>query len=317
MLQLKFRKYCVALLILVTGAINIAHGDDKGKTESSNEECCEFNSKLKLHELCADKVNAHCANLDQVSATAACLTKVCSDLVCTKNINVSGQFSATEIATRKLCAGTISSTNIYSNGDFYGNDFHTKYRATAVFGADTVYTLGTTLNFDTVLDDPNGNISFGPTQYTAPKSGYYIVTLQVDQFNLVTPQPILGLPVANMTIAVNGVTQREVYTPYLSFLNKQKTTTSALISLNAGDKVSFVYDLLAMDQTSGVVQIPGTVVVEGNGLGSNKSIFKIHYLSSNGPFPTPPTCTPTPVDCSNCVCEPCCTPSVCTDSNGK
>lgn len=316
MFRIKSQKLSLFFLLIAASYGSIWSDNSKTATKQI-EECCEFNSRLKITELCADKLNVDCANLTQISGQTACVSKVCSDLVCTKNLNVSQQFSAAQITATTLCANTVTGADIFSTGTIYSNNFNNKYRATAVFSVDTTYTLGTTLNFDTILDDPNSNISFSPTKYTAPLSGYYMVTLQVDQHDLITSTPILGLPVANVTMLVNGITQREVYTPYLSFLNQQKTTFSALVSLNVGDEVSFIYDLLAMDQTSGIVQIPGTVVVEGNGTESNKSIFKILYLSSNGVVPTPPTCPTTPpVDCSSCVCTPCCQPKIC-DSNGS
>ena len=309
MFQIKSYKNYILILLVAHGA-SIICGDDKGQSDSTNEECCNIDySKLKLHELCTDKLSAKCANLDQVSASTACLAKVCSDLVCTKDINVSGRFAAGEIATQKLCAGTVVSDNVYANSNIYSNNYFTNFKATMVFSSNSTYNLGSPINFNVVLDDPNNNVTLSPTTYTAPRSGYYIATLQVDQTNLLTAAQTLGTPIANMQILVNGVVFRQAYTPYLSFFNSQNSTLTALLHLKAGDKVTSIYDIITLDQASGAQPLVGTVVITGNGTEGNESIFKIHYLSTDGTYPTPPTCTPTPVDCSNCQCKPCCTPS--------
>jgi hypothetical protein len=306
MFQLKNYRCYAIIFMLATAAMHHTVVAEQFNCESLTPECCQFNSQLKLSELCVDKLSVTCAKLAQIEAHKACIDKVCSECICTDKLSVTGAFATNQFAANSLCASVISGANVYATNNLYANDYHTKYRATVVFNSNANYTLGSIVNFDTILDDPNNNITFAPTTYTAPKSGYYMVTLQIDQYNLVTAGPILGLPVGNAQILVNGIVYREGYTPYLSFFNNQKTTITGLISLKAGDKVNSVYKLLTIDQFAGVQDITGTVIVDGTGVEANNSIFKIHYLSSDGNFPTPPVCKTTPVDCTDCVCAPCC-----------
>src|SRR5690606_39874383 len=63
----------------------------------------------------------------------------------------------------------------------------------------------------------------------------YMITLQFDSRDLIGAETILGTPVSNIEILVNGVLFRQSFAPFLSFHNGQNSTISGLISLTAGD----------------------------------------------------------------------------------
>lgn len=192
------------------------------------------------------------------------------------------------------------------------------------FAANQTYTLGDIIDWNTILDDPNGNISFIPnSHYTAPYSGYYAIMLQLDQDDIQGNDPILGTPVANLEILVNGVLFRQTFVPFLAFHNEQKATVSGLLSLTAGDQITSRYKVLVMQDGVGLADYVGTVNILGTGTEENGSVFKIHLLSIDCPNTTPCTpcttgesgtngCPPCPELCTPCQSSPC---NICTPIN--
>jgi hypothetical protein len=154
-----------------------------------------------------------------------------------------------------------------------------------------------------------------PTRYIAPVDGYYILTYKMNVFNLVsTNGPILGVPVANPQVFVNGIVSREAIFSFLSFNAEQKSVLTSIVLLKAGDIITFRYKVLILDAVLGLISVSGTMDVFGDGTAVNTSQFSIHLLSidcgSNG----------TDVPCSPVIpCEPCvpmqCTPCVPSTSN--
>lgn len=219
-------------------------------------------------DLCADK-----GSVIQLDSVSACVNQLTANNACVSNLNA----------------------NVFQQCG--------KYRATVAYSAPTTYTLGDKLAFDVILDDPNGNVLIGLPwmSYTAPLSGYYIVTLEIDLNSFVIPSnPILGIPVANPQVLVNGVAFREGFTSFLSFHNAQHSILSGLISLKSGDVVTSSYNALAVSDT-GFTILVGSAIASGNGTEAAQSVFKIHYLSSD--CSSQPLCTPC---VAQTACIPCC-----------
>lgn len=335
-----------SILCLILLACSFAYADDMMPDENSanlteitrstkkfsDDDCCD--NSLNLFKLCAKKVAAKCIDAHKIEtndlcagkikADDVCTTKLKADEVCTKKLNTQEKFCALDIRSPKICgldirapkicAHTLFAQDFCATGSTKVNSFEQcgKFRASAVFAADVPYILGTAVNFDTITDDPNGNISLAPFFYEAPLSGYYTVTLQLHILDLHTATgiPILGVPVGNAIITVNGNVVRQNFTPFLTFLKTQNSTYSNLLSLKAGDKVQIQFKILYLDQTLGLQELVGSVDVAGNGTENDSSLFKIHYLSSDCAVPP---CEPCDTTCE-VTCEPC-DPNPCKPCN--
>lgn len=250
--------------------------------------CLDCNARIEFKCLCVRDLKAHCIESKKMVSKDLCadkgsVIKLDSDMACVNHLTAND-----------ACINNLRANSFQQCG---------KYRATVVYGAPAAYNLGDLLAFDTILDDPNGNVIIGLPwmSYTAPISGYYMVTVEVDMsaFSIVG-DPVLGTPVANPQVKVNGVSFREAYFSFLSFHNSQKSLLSALISLKAGDVVTSDYRALALTD-AGFTLLVGTAIASGNGSEAAQSVFKIHYLSSD--------CSEQPM-CMPCVaqteCVPCC-----------
>lgn len=251
---------------------------------NGNCECDHCKNELNLDKLCVRKINA-------------CRIKV-------KELDIKGTLCAEALSSPSLCAGVISAQNA-GISNLTANDLCVpgtlkvanllncgKYRANVVYSTMTTYTLGNFIDFNMILDDPNGNVTLSPVTYTVPVSGWYEANLQFNQSNLVPSPgfgPILGVPVANPQLYVNGVLYREIFSSFLSFYKQQKTSLNTILPLKVGDIVQMKYNILALDQSSGVINVPGVVDSIGNGTDANTSGFKIHMLS---------------VDCADLPCSP-------------
>lgn len=261
---------------------------------------------LKLKSLLAKKIKAACLSSKSIIAKNICTDSISTQTLCAGLVSSSESFCAPSIKAAQLCASNLRTSTLCA-GTIYANKIEQcgAYKATVVRDVAYTYTLGADVNLNLILDDPNGNVLVNPTRYIVPVSGYYIATVQLDTRDLLpfNGLPILGTPVGNLHIMVNGNVWRESYFPYLTFFNNQSATITALICLNKGDIVSIKYDVLALDSSSGVINIAGTTVVEGNGSEANKSLFKIHYLSSD----CPPSLCESACDtvCTSVACQPC------------
>lgn len=291
--QFKIGFLSIALLLSAGSSIEAMQADRSAQDSFDFESDQDFDVKgfqnhddrddhcspLKITNLCSHRIKAK-----SIAAKRLCAQKIQADHLHAEHATVTRKLCAHDVHAPKACLGDLTVENICSNGLTKVNTFQQcgKYRATAVFSTVTTYTLGTPVNFDVELDDPNNNQTVAPFSYTAPLSGYYIVTLQIDQRNLQTfgGDPILGTPVANIDIQVNGVTRRQAFFPYLTFHNEQFANISALVSLRAGDVVTARYTVFALND-GGFGSVAGTVDILGNGSTDNQSIFKIHYLSSD------------------------------------
>ena len=338
------------------------HADTTCTRQLDVTENARFND-LDAQSLCANVVNSArvasdiaCANhlnvwqdavVGSLDSQSVCTNRldsaaINSDTLCTQDLNVAHRVCASEIITNTVCTNNLSANDGCINNIVASNFLQCgRYRATMTFSGNFNYTLGDIVDWDTILDDPNGNISFVPnSQYTAPYSGYYTILLQLDQDNLQGSDVILGTPVANLEVLVNNQLFRQTFVPFLTFHNEQKATVSGLLSLQAGDVVTCRYKVLVMTD-SGFTDYVGNVNILGTGAEENGSVFKIHLLSIDcppnstgcGPCPTgqsgttgclqecPELCLPAtstvcvpcvpsePIPCSCIQCPtPCCTP---------
>lgn len=280
----------------------------KHARQCPDDDCCPSESTLRLAKLCATKIKANCLDvINNINASSACIDQVKSRLNCASQVTADTG-CINQLKSNVICAETLNAVDFCTTGSarFGSLEYCQKFRAEVAFSADTLYTLGAPLNFNIVLDDPNGNISFAPTTYNVPASGYYLIMLQVDTSNLQGADVILGAPVSNPQIIVNGVVHRQTFIPYLTFHNVQFNTYSAILRLNAGDKVTTKHEVLVVTD-AGFTPYVGTVIVSGNGTADNESLFVIHYLSSNCPIVP---CVPTDCGftCEPCTttCQPCC-----------
>ncbi|HEY5268694.1 MAG TPA: hypothetical protein VII94_06280, partial [Candidatus Saccharimonadales bacterium] len=228
--------------------------------------CCS--NELNLDKMCVDCAKMNCAKIQQVISD-----NICSQLVS------ANQVSANMIGANSICvkAGTINTLCVdnLSIGNFSP---YTKYRATVNFSGNTTYTLGANLPFNNIIDDPNNNVSISPfMSYTAPVAGYYELSYIINANNLIsTGGAILGVPVANPEIFVNGALAREIFAPFLSFLGAQNVILSTLITLQAGDVVTLQYNVLG---GSGIPAV-GTIDMASTGAEGGNSLFKIIFMSA-------------------------------------
>jgi len=115
--------------------------------------------------------------------------------------------------------------------------------------------------------------------------------------------PILGVPVANPEVYVNGLLVRESYSPFITFFDTQKVILDSLITLQAGDQVTMKYNILG---GSGA-PVTGTVDIVGAGIEDGNSLFKIILISAlQGSAPACTQCPIISIPCSPVVTP--CTP---------
>lgn len=247
---------------------------------------------LSSPSLCVDQATARKLDVD-----SSCMRSLNASEICNQNLTSSHAQIVNLVANNVCVPGPLKVADLLNCG---------KYRASATSSADSSYTLGTNIEWDLITDNPNGNMTLLPAKYTAPLSGYYMVTFQIKQSNLVPvpPMVILGTPVGHIEVIVNGVTRRRNFVPFLTFVNEQGAEISAMLSLSAGDVVTTRYSVFALDQTSGQISIPGSVTLEAAG-NDSESLFKIHLLSIDcgDIMPCSPAipCTP----CTPLICTPC------------
>ncbi len=305
------KKPFFALMLLASSTYFFQNSASDVEVKKDFSECWDCSNDLTLKKLCAQRIKAKCIDskimdTEQLNASQIGVSKLC----------VTDQFSTNEISGNIINATSLCATNLVAStgciGQFTANsacvgqltaaDFLqcSKYAATVIFSSNTIYTLGTTVGFDTILDDPNSNVTLAPgyMSYTAPLTGYYIVTVQIDQLGLNGANTVVGLPVTNIELFVNGTITRQTFVPYLSFHDAQKGNYSALLGLKAGDVLTTRYNVFVMNDSSGFIPYAGTVTIEGNPGAENASLFKIHLLSV--------TCDGSP--CTSCATG--CNPSV-------
>jgi hypothetical protein len=275
-----------------------------------------YAKKLKANSIDACKINAQqscaeCMKSKYISTEKlgvrceACIRKLKAENIHTDVLEVECDARIKRLITESLCVPMITTQDLCVTGTTINKEVCQKYKATLVFDTNTTYTLGGIVDWNTILSDPNHNVSLSPfTSYTAPVSGEYIIAIELNQEDLTGPTIIAGTPVANIQIQVNGVTYRETFVPFLSFHTSANAFVDSLIHLYAGDVVTTVFNVLVMSDT-GFTSYPGEVIVLGDGT-EQHAVWKIHYLSSDclGVQCVPCTPPPSPKPCKP-VCSPC------------
>ena len=275
-------------------SVVVKHGGN-----GSHDDCYDCHNELDLKKLCARTIKAKCIDAKKIDACSIHAENLCVDnQFATPGIivdNLNAQNICTENLTATVgCIGQFTANTACIPGSLIAGDLKqcAKYVAAIDFAVNSVYTLGDIINWDTIIDDPNGNVSFSPnTYYTAPYSGYYLISVQIDQFNINGVKPIIGIPVTNIGIEVNGIPNLQTYVPYLSFHDAQQGNSSSLIHLTAGDVVTAKYNVYVMTDSFGFSPYVGQVTIDST------SFFKIHLLS---------------ITCADLPCAPCvvgCAPS--------
>jgi len=269
----------------------------------ANSNCMDCRDELNLCKLCVKKAWIKWLHADYISTNSFCVDDLkgkqfqAEDAIMNNLCLAVGlkakKVEAQSLNTNSLCAqsGTINTlcVNDLSVVNLNANLF-VKYKAFVYFSGNTNYSLGDNVNFDVILDDPNNNVALAPFSYRAPVAGYYAVTLQVDQINLVTTDPLLGVPTAHLKIYVNSVLVRDATVPFLTFSNQQKSNIGSLLVLSAGDLVQAQYSVDQLSNT-GLAAVNGSVTIEG---GPNATLFGIHFLSGLVPGGPSVSCTPCP-----------------------
>jgi hypothetical protein len=235
----------------------------------------------------------------EVDGAGACFTQLGATNACIQTLN-SANGSIATLSVNNLCvSGTLTAANSLNCG---------VYKASVVFGKLNTYTLGTPLNFDTIVSDPNNNITLAPTAYKAPVAGDYLAVLQVNIQNLLPAAgPILGTPIADPQLYVNGVLVREAYWGFMNFYPQQKSNLVANLSLKLGDIVTAQYNILSLNSSNGLITVAGTVDILGDGTENNTSSLKLELLSATCAAGNVTACAPV-IPCTPCVpmtCVPC------------
>jgi hypothetical protein len=263
----------------------------------------ELGNKFCAQELSSPQICAGQVTTDKIDANTACITNLNTSNQCAQAITATS-IGVSNLVANNLCVpGALQVSNLINCG---------KYRAAATFNSITTNILGSPLNFNTILDDPNNNVSLSPFAYNIPVPGYYMIVLQVNIQNVqLAISPVLGLPAGDPQIFVNGVVVAEEFSLFLNYYPVQRGFVSTMLNLKAGDKVTANYNLLTLTSSTGIVVGSGTVDIVGNGTDVNTTAIKIHLLSTtcspinpNNPPMCPPSvpCVPcTPMQCTPCV----------------
>lgn len=231
--------------------------------------CSELPTTMHAHYDYNSYINRFCA--DEINTESICATEIGTGVLCSESTQ-----------TRRLCADHIATQTICSQVAHIDvlcvNNLHnyTRYKAHAKNRANQSYRLGSLIEFDSIVDDPNNNISLNPfSAYTVPESGYYSLCFSVAFTDLAGTSAPTGTPVAHPHISVNGAESLSVYQLFLSLNASQFSTVSGLLFLHAGDVVQFELEVLFMDQANNLVPYSGTGT-----LLADQTYAVIHYLSS-------------------------------------
>jgi hypothetical protein len=244
---------------------------------NGNDNCgCGKPKDIKCHKLCAERIKA-----DHICADSLTVENEIAENICVSGMLQASQAFSDKSNTNSLCAvsANIGSACI-SDLKVANIDYCEKYRAAVTVAAPMSYVLGSNIDWNVVLDDPNSNISFSPFSYTVPVAGYYLLTYYLASSDLKGSDPIAGIPIGLLTVLVNGNVLRQFNSAYLSFSLTQDSNLSALVLLNAGDIIQMNYQVQVMNPNTGYSAYVGTVNINGNGLFPGGSGFEIHYLSS-------------------------------------
>lgn len=221
-----------------------------------------------------EKICVDAAHIDNLCAHhIGCVEDLTADLITTNTLHVAN-FDVGNISLDNLVTTTIKTDN-----------YITDLRAMVSNRADAYgYQLGTDIDFDTIVDDDNGNIVQHPTTYIVPKSGYYAITVCVKSTNVTLSSPG-PLPTAeHLDVFVNGISCAQLYEEFNNARKAGCTKTillNSLLHLNKNDIVSLRYFATRENTGSGSYEdVLGTATLVGSPL-DNGTRMIVHYLSSD------------------------------------
>lgn len=284
--------------------------------------------RASIDTLCTDSVVVQDARIDrltnrvlcgsQITANNICANSVATDNLCVPTLRMDRLCADQSISTSNFCAeqaqiddlwtNLITATHVCVAGAV---EHCTPYKAHLSLTATTLYALGDDIDWDKIVDDPNGNVILGPTRYVVPKTGYYVMTLGVGILSLEGNgnSVIAGTPVTRPEIVVNGTRRLKAFESFLSFgTDFQESIVSGLLPLNEGDEVTCRYRIFYIDPNTGVSPFDGNVVLEAvgtQGQVDTETFFTIHYLSSTCDTINCPPCTVECLPCPTTTCPPC------------
>ena len=299
-----------------------------------NNPCCPA-SNLKLCELRADAIATTCLQAERTSIHDICATKISAQQLCTRDLQIENmcannaqakRLCSDHIALNELCALKALVNELCVRQLAVENACIKNLRSCSPFSARTSqnsvisYTLGDILPFDTILSDPSGSISQFPTQYTAPETGHYLVTVQVVMNNLTGTTVIGGIPQGSLEIYTNGNLRRRTTSQFLSFSNGIDIFNTTLMYLNAGDVIYSKFNIFVLDPILGLIPYVGQIDLLGNAVpGSFRPFFFVQYLSSDCSTIDCPCdfvqcpdlpCTIECQPCTQTTCQPCFLPCI-------
>ena len=244
-------------------------------------------SSLNLYKLCTHYLKATCG---WIKSLRACKIKTDSLKAC-------------DIKTDDLTACNIETKDLKVTGDFKNC---TNLKAWLSLTTTYTYTLGNVVSFDTIFD-PHGDVSGSPAEYTVPCDGWYIIHAGYDSKGLVTPSPILGTPVSDIVINIDGAITTTSDLATLGWANRFSNKTMVVARLKQGAKVSLIINLKAVAGQTASTDIIGTMQLNGSP-DTHITFLAIHYLSSDccppGPCPSHPCPACPPHPCPPHPCPP-------------
>jgi hypothetical protein len=289
---------------MIFGDEEAALSDNQDEAVRHWDDCWDCHSqRLKVKKLCAKFAKICKADIEKLRVKKECAKwldakhidaeEIRTNSLCAKDASAE-HLGANHIAVRDLdacnvCAQQISTHDVCVNGNV---EHCTAYKAHVSFSQPYLYTLGADIDFDTIVDDPNGNVLTGPTRYIVPKTGYYIVTLGVGiQSEIMGGPAIAGIPVTRPEITVNGLRIIKGYESFLSFGGPfQNNVLTGVFKFNAGDDVRARFRIFYLDPMTGLQEYPGQIVFEAVGAQGqmfSETYMVVHYLSSECPVACP------------------------------
>lgn len=240
------------------------------------------NNKIDVNKICAQ-----CAKLCNIKAKHEWVETLVSNDICSqkaeiKNLEVEvgniNQLCAQDISVNKLCANELDIKSLKQC---------TVDRAYVGFSADFLYTLDEDIDFDASLDNPSNIASFMPTKFTVSKAGYWEFNAFVNADDLSGSVIIAGIPIAKLTVYVNGISRQSIQVPFLSFATGVKVALTCDLLLAAGDEITLKLSVLVQSASSGLINYVGTMSIKGGALAltadpSTMSIILKSELCQNG-----------------------------------
>ena len=257
----------------------------------SGSDDCGCHDRLECRKLCAK-----CAKICFLKSKKEWVEDLAANNICAQDI-MSFNAGFDNLSANRLCASDATINNLcVTNLNAPNFALCNTNRAYLGLTAAYTYTLGSNLAFDDILDDPSSMASQLPTtHFTAPVAGYYDINLFVNASALTGANIVVGLPVASLSIQVNGISRTSILTPFLAFSPSITDTLTASLLLQVGDQVTGVLNVLVQDPVLGAQNYVGTMLISGGPLGLtvDPSTFNLSLLSTLcGVGPTPPACIP-------------------------